>query len=80
MKAQDIKNLPSEFDFKSCVNPFGITYHAKLENHHYVVTWDINGNNHKDTYSKEEFSRYLFRDEFIPCPTTEKEENFIDLE
>lgn len=80
MNVQDIKNLPNEFDFKSRVNPFGITYHAKLEDHHYVVTWGVNGNNHKYTYSKEEFRRFLFHEEFVPCVTMEKGENSIELE
>lgn len=82
MKVQDIKNLPNEFDFKSRVNPFELIYHAKLEDHHYVVTWDINGNNHRDTYSKEEFRKYLFYEKFVPCITmeNEKEENSIELE
>lgn len=33
MKVENIKKLPTEFDFVSRVNPFGILYHAKEQCH-----------------------------------------------
>lgn len=80
MKVENIKKLPTEFDFVSRVNPFGILYHAKEQCHNYSVTWSINESNHSTTYSKEEFRRCLLNDEFVPrdvsCePETIREED-----
>jgi len=66
MKAEDIKKLPKEFDFKSNNNPWGITYHAKETEHGYEVTWDLSDHIATETYSKEDFRRRLFNDEFVP--------------
>lgn len=76
------KFLTFYFTYISCkiIHPYRDAYWKKLEDHHYVVTWDVDGNNHRDTYSKEEFRKYLFHEEFVPCVTMEKEENSIELE
>ena len=67
MKVEDIKKLPKEFNFKSNINPYGITYHAKELSHNYEVTWDLGSHIAKDTYSKEEFHRRLLKNEFVIC-------------
>ena len=68
MLVDDIKKLPKEFDFKSRINPFGITYHAKEEKHSYMVTWNVDTENiSQTTYSKKDFRRHLLKDEFVVC-------------
>lgn len=38
MTEQEIKSLPKKFDFKSNINPLGITYHAVEKEDCYIVT------------------------------------------
>lgn len=66
MKVEDIKALPKEFDFKSNNNLWGIIYHAKETDHNYEVTWDLGDHIATETYSKEDFCRRLFNNEFVP--------------
>ena len=61
MTAQEIKNLPKEFDFKSNINPYGLTYHAVEKESYYVVTtdrceWKIN---------KLDFRKNLLNDNYV---------------
>ena len=61
MTAQKIKTLPKEFDFKSNINPMGLTYHAIEKTDCYVVT-------HEDstwTYDKHEFRQCLLNDKYV---------------
>lgn len=64
MKANGITELPREFDFKSNINPYGITYHAIKEQHQYVVTWKCGESCHQCTYSRNEFHKRLLKGEF----------------
>lgn len=58
-----IKNLPKEFDFKSNINPYGLTYHAKEMDDRYIVSTDrIEWN-----YSKERLHNHLIKKEFVIC-------------
>ena len=61
MKVEDIKTLPSTFDFTSRLNPWKIIYHAKEEKHRYVVTTG----EQRYTFTKEEFRRKLLADVFV---------------
>lgn len=67
MKAANIKALPKEFDFKSNINPYDLTYHAKETKYNYEITWDLGEHIASDTYSKKEFRRRLLKDEFVIC-------------
>ena len=58
-----IKNLPKEFDFKSNINPYKPSYHAKETEDGYVV-------DEKWHYSKDEFHKYFVRKEFVICETS----------
>lgn len=61
MTAQKITALPREFDFKSNVNPMGLTYHAVEKENCYVVT-------HEDsqwTYDKHTFRKCLLYDLYV---------------
>lgn len=60
MTAQEIKALPKEFDFKSNINPVGLTYHAVEKLNCYVV---IHGAS-EWVYDKHEFHRHLLKDDF----------------
>ena len=40
MTCAEIKALPKEFDFKSNINPIGLTYHAVEKEYYYIVTTD----------------------------------------
>ena len=58
-----IKKLPKEFDFKSNINPLGLTYHATEMDDRYVVQcglsmWD---------YDKQNFHNRLLRKEYVIC-------------
>lgn len=63
-----IKNLPKEFDFKSNVNPLGLTYHAMEMDNEYVITSDSNiyGSNVYN-YEKQRFHNCFLRKEFEVC-------------
>lgn len=67
MKTKDIKELPKEFDFKVKYNPFRIIYHAQETEHGYKVTWNVANRIATVTYSKADFRRRLFNDEFLIC-------------
>lgn len=58
-----MKNLPKEFDFKSNINPLGLTYHAKEMDDQYVVTTD----NCQWVFNKEEFHKCFVRKEYVIC-------------
>lgn len=62
MKVSQLKQLPSEFDFKYIFAISDIIYHAKFRAHDVLVTWDAG----RKTYSKNEFRRLIFDDEFVP--------------
>lgn len=64
MNVKSIKKLPKEFDFISNLNPLGIIYHAKEEKYSYVVTCCYSTNTSEYTFTKKEFRRHLFNDEF----------------
>ncbi len=58
-----MKNLPKEFDFKSNVNPLGLTYHAIEMDEIYIVStdgsvWD---------FDKQDFHNRFVRKEFVVC-------------
>lgn len=58
-----MKNLPKEFDFKSNVNPLGLTYHAIEMDEIYIVStdgsvWD---------FDKQDFHNHFVRKEFVVC-------------
>ena len=61
MTVQKIKALPKEFDFKSNVNPMGLTYHAVEKTDCYVVTHEDS----KWTYDKHEFRKSLLNDKYV---------------
>lgn len=58
-----MKNLPKEFDFKSNINPFGFTYHAKEMDDWYVVSVDGTEWN----FSKERLHNHFVKKEFVVC-------------
>ena len=60
MTAQEIKNLPKEFDFKSNINTIGLIYHAVEKLNCYVVT-------HEDSewvFDKSEFRKNLLNGDY----------------
>jgi hypothetical protein len=52
---------PKEFDFKSKINTFGLTYHAVEEPCRYIVTND----NNRWVYSKPKMHELLLNGDFI---------------
>ena len=60
MTVQEIKALPKEFDFKSNINPIGLTYHAVEKLNCYVVTYEDS----EWTYDKHEFRKNLLNDDY----------------
>lgn len=65
MKVDNIKKLPKKFSFKSTINKFGILYHAEETKHGYKVTCDCNPRGWE--FSKDEFRRKLFNNEYVVC-------------
>lgn len=60
-----MKNLPKEFNFKSNLNPMGLTYHAKEMDDRYVVSTDEGRASWN--YNKEKFRKHFVRKEFVVC-------------
>lgn len=61
MKVSEIVNLPSEFYFKSNINPFGLIYRAHILSSQKVI---INSEEHVWEMPLSEFRRHLLKDEF----------------
>ena len=60
MTEQEIKALPKEFDFKSNINPMGLTYHAVEKLNCYVVISD----NFKWVFDKSELHKCLLNGDY----------------